>query len=284
LKLAGTGHFVPEFISALPDDFTLEFDVLAPPTFAGYQLNAVLTDLKPGEAASFNVPRNGFALRLLPGSNGAGTSESQVRQDSTSAAQTSKPAPQFRRGGEPVHVSVWRQRQRVRVYLNDEKAWDLPRAFLPTAKLTMLVFGARVDNPAGEYYLGNLRLAVGAPDTRNKIITEGKWVTRGILFDVNSDRIKPESYGALKEIAGVLTEHADLNVQIVGHTDSDGADAANLDLSRRRAASVRAALTSEFKIDEARMVTDGKGEAEPVDKNETPEGKANNRRVEFIKQ
>ena len=90
--------------------------------------------------------------------------------------------------------------------------------------------------------MSNVRLAVGAPDTRNKLLTQGKWVTNGILFDVNSDRIRAESYGTLKEVAGVLTENADLKVQIVGHTDSDGEAAANLDLSRRRAASVKAVL------------------------------------------
>ena len=128
-----------------------------------------------------------------------------------------------------------------------------------------------------------MRLATGAPDTRNKILTEGKWVTHGILFDVNSDRINAQSYGTLKEIAGVLTENADLKVQIVGHTDADGDDAANLDLSKRRATSVKNALASEFKIDAGRMDTDGKGESQPVDKNDNPTGKANNRRVEFLK-
>ena len=68
-----------------------------------------------------------------------------------------------------------------------------------------------------------------------------------------------------------------------GHTDADGKDDANLDLSKRRAASVKAALAKEFGIDESRMETDGKGESEPIDKNDTPAGKANNRRVEFIK-
>jgi OmpA-OmpF porin, OOP family len=58
-------------------------------------------------------------------------------------------------------------------------------------------------------------------------------VTHGILFDVNSDRVKPESYGALKEISNVLTESADIKVQIVGHTDSDGDAAQNLDLAKR---------------------------------------------------
>lgn len=283
LKLAGTGFYLPEFVNALPDDFTLEFDVLTPPTFSGYPLNAVITDLPSSGAAGWTAATNSVILRLNPGAGDAGTSETQVRQNGDSAAQTTKSVTQFTKTANPVHVSMWRQRQRIRVYLNEEKVWDLPRAFLATAKLNMLVFGLRVDDPTGEYYVGNLRLAVGAPDTRNKIITEGKWVSHGILFDVNSDRIKGESYGSLKEIAGVLTEAADLRVVIVGHTDSDGDTAANLDLSRRRAVAVKAALVSEFKIDAARMDTDGKGEGEPVDKNETPAGKANNRRVEFIK-
>ena len=131
--------------------------------------------------------------------------------------------------------------------------------------------------------MSNLRLAVGAPDTRNKILTQNKWVTHGILFDVNSATIKPESYGTIKEMATVLKENPDLKVKIVGHTDADGKDDVNLDLSKRRAAAVKESLTKDFGIDGARMETDGKGEGEPIDKNDTPAGKANNRRVEFIK-
>ncbi|MEJ7674299.1 MAG: OmpA family protein [Chitinophagaceae bacterium] len=89
------------------------------------------------------------------------------------------------------------------------------------------------------FLISNLKLAVGAPDTRNKLITEGKFVTRGILFDINSDKIKPESYGAIKDIATVLKENADVKVKIVGHTDSDGDDNSNLELSKRRAASYK---------------------------------------------
>jgi len=81
----------------------------------------------------------------------------------------------------------------------------------------------------------------------------------------------------------VLTENADVKVQIVGHTDADGDEAANMDLSTRRAASVKTALAREFAIDASRMETDGKGESQPVDKNDNPAGKANNRRVEFVK-
>ena len=115
-------------------------------------------------------------------------------------------------------------------------------------------------------------------------MTEGKFVTRGILFDVNSDKIKPESSGALKDIANVLKENAGVKVKIVGHTDSDGDDKANMTLSEKRAAAVKNHLVKEYGIDEASLTTEGKGESELADKNPTPEGKANNRRVEFIKQ
>ena len=167
---------------------------------------------------------------------------------------------------DPVHVAVTRQGARVRVYLNQEKLWDVPRALLPAAKYNAILFFIPNVDVGSEYFVSNVRLAMGAPDTRNKLLTQGKWVTNGILFDVNSDRIKGELYGTLKEIAGVLTENADLKVQIVGHTDSDGDAPANLDLSSRRAASVKTALTTEFKIDAGRMDTDGKGESEPADK------------------
>ena len=126
-------------------------------------------------------------------------------------------------------------------------------------------------------------ISAGAPDTRNKLITEGKFVTSGILFDVNSDKIKPESYGVMKDIANVLSENSAVRVKIIGHTDSDGSDADNLALSKKRAESVKTSLVKDFGIDVSRLETDGKGESQRVDKNTTAEGKANNRRVEFIK-
>jgi OmpA-OmpF porin, OOP family len=80
-----------------------------------------------------------------------------------------------------------------------------------------------------------------------------------------------------------LKDNPTIKVKIVGHTDSDGDDNSNLELSKKRSAAVKAALVKEFGISEDNMETDGKGESEPVDKNTTSEGKANNRRVEFLK-
>jgi outer membrane protein OmpA-like peptidoglycan-associated protein len=286
LKLTRAGFFTPEFITDLPENVTVEFDMVVPPTAdPGFPLTTVLvqlTDVK--RPADWQTDPNNFQFTAHPSASGAGRSSMITRQDSTSAAANSTDAkPLSGTKGKPVHLALWRQRQRVRVYMNEEKVWDVPRAVAASAKFNSMVFFIGGGCGNCEYYLANLRVATGAPDTRNKILTEGKWVSHGILFDVNSDRLKPESYGSLKETAGVLTENADLKVQIVGHTDSDGDDAANLDLSRRRAASVKTALATEFKIDAGRMDTDGKGESQPVDKNDNPAGKANNRRVEFIK-
>jgi outer membrane protein OmpA-like peptidoglycan-associated protein len=285
LKITKGGLFTPEYITELPDNFTVEFDLTVPPTFEGPALVVAFAQLENvKEPAGWQTASHVFQFTALPEPSG-GASEATSRQDGgdttfSNQAQTPQLAA---RSANPIHISVWRQRQRMRVYVNQEKVWDLPRALAASAKLNALVFSLTEADATNTYYLTNLRVATGAPDTRNKILTEGKWVSHGILFDVNSDRLKPESFGSLKEIAGVLTENKDLAVQIVGHTDSDGDEAANLDLSNRRAASVKAALAREFGIDAGRMTTDGKGESQPVDSNTTPAGKANNRRVEFIR-
>ena len=74
-----------------------------------------------------------------------------------------------------------------------------------------------------------------------------------------------------------------VKIKIIGHTDSDGTDAANLELSKKRSDAVKAALVKDYSIEESRLQTDGKGESVPVGDNKTKEGKAQNRRVEFIK-
>ena len=176
------------------------------------------------------------------------------------------------------HIAIWVQKTRIRVYQNENKIIDLPRAF-PTG----CVKPDRIRFEYGAAMISNFRVAVGAPDMRSKLITEGKLITYGIYFDVNKDVVKPESYGTLKEIATVLQENPDVKVKIVGHTDSDGADASNLDLSKRRGASVKNELVKSFGIEASRLESDGMGESQPVAPNDTPANKALNRRVEFIK-
>ena len=95
--------------------------------------------------------------------------------------------------------------------------------------------------------------------------------------------IKPESNGVLLTLATIMNENSNLRIKIVGHTDSDGDAAKNLDLSERRANAVKNYLIKNYGISGSRIETDGKGSSQPIDKATTKEAKANNRRVEFIK-
>ena len=174
-------------------------------------------------------------------------------------------------------ISVWVQKERIRLYVDETKLFDVAKGMSPNFKYNMIRFDGGVP------MIGNFRISTGAPDMRNKLLTTGKLVSYGIYFDVNSDKVKPQSAGTLKEIAAILTENPALKIKIVGFTDADGDDAANLDLSKRRAAAVKNALSTAYGIDAARMETDGKGEKEPIAPNDNGTNKALNRRVEFIK-
>lgn len=180
------------------------------------------------------------------------------------------------------HVIIWVQGRRLRIYHQEAKVLDMPTNLYADVKLSRLCFRLSRGASSGSY-ISNLRITDAAPDMRSKLITEGKLVSYGIYFDVNKDVVKSESYGTIKEVAKVLTDNPTVKIKIVGHTDSDGDDKSNLDLSKRRSAAVKNVLVKEFSIDAARIETDGKGEGEPVAKNDSVVNKALNRRVEFIK-
>jgi OmpA-OmpF porin, OOP family len=180
------------------------------------------------------------------------------------------------------HVIIWVQNRRLRIYHLGGKVLDVPTNIYEGSKFTRMCFKLYRGASCGSY-ISNIKITDAAPDMRSKLITEGKLVSYGIYFDVNKDVVKPESYGTLKGIADVLNENPDVRVKIVGHTDSDGADAANLDLSKRRGASVKNELVKTFGINASRLESDGLGETKPVAPNDTPVNKALNRRVEFIK-
>lgn len=287
----GQASFIPEFIKDLPENFTLEFDLIYNEWEKRYAYSRDLyitthevknpaqkiTDESAGRGATF----------VFDG--GMGDGKVMVYQTDDNGSRTDLRGEKgldvinSDNNGKVFHIAMWRQKSRLRVYVDEQKVFDLPRIYPADIKLNEVRFHARISNEQEQVFISNVRLAVGAPDTRSKLITEGKFVTTGITFDVNSATIKPASYAVLKDIATTLSENPAVKVNIIGHTDADGDATKNLDLSKRRAAAVKQALMSEFGIDGSRMETDGKGAAQPVAPNTTPEGKANNRRVEFIK-
>lgn len=282
LMFRNNSKYVFRLDETLPENYTIEFDFLRN-VCDNYKCHSVFY------IASIDKSQNPYNSRF-PGMqfevmNSIGLRLINFGVDKFEEVNNSKEYDLLKTNcGKPIKFSIWVQKQRLRIYINEEKIYDIPK-FMPKDKKmnTFIIEQPSYRAEDKSFFFSNLRIAVGAPDMRNKLLTEGKLVTHGILFDVNSDKIKPESYGTLKEIAQVLQENSSVNVKIIGHTDSDGSDASNLDLSKKRAVSVKNTLVSEFGLADSRMVTDGKGESEPISDNNTIAGKANNRRVEFIK-
>lgn len=264
---------------AFPQNFIMEFDVIPDGNFSnGYTItfyedpdNVELTDdLYPGTKGlhiSFDEG-NWYTKGYNNAMDIGGWIEGQ---------STTKPVVY----GQVNHVIIWVQNRRVRMYHQGAKVLDMPTNIHAGTKFNRFRFSgwSTYSTP----YVSNLKITTATPDMRSKLLTEGKLVTYGIYFDVNKDVVKAESFGTISEIAQTLKENPTVRIKIIGHTDSDGDDAKNLDLSRRRALSVKNTLVNQFGIDASRIQTDGKGETEPLAPNTTSESKAKNRRVEFIK-
>ena len=177
----------------------------------------------------------------------------------------------------PVHISMCVQGKRFRMWWNENKVYDLSainEEYLPNQ--LGFSFG-----PVGgsEIFISNIRVAKDVQDTRAKF-EEGKIVSN-LLFFTGTAKLRLESMGSLLDISKVLKD-VTAPVKIVGHTDSDGDDAANQKLSEQRAETVKSILVKEYKIDESKLTVEGRGEKQPLADNKNAEGKAQNRRVEFI--
>ncbi|MDD4969448.1 MAG: OmpA family protein [Paludibacter sp.] len=267
----------------LPDNYTIEFDLIPiqgnDQGMAGYDFRLLQAkNVKAYDHGS--APGNGgflFSVEYFGRPSyhtwfiKDGCQELQVSGSKDDDAVKQKENQKY-------HIAIWIQKSRIRLYQDQNKLFDLPKA-IPVDCIKM----DRIRFEEGAAMVSNIRIAIGNPDMRSKLMTEGKLVSYGIYFDINKDIVKPESFGTLKGIADVLKENPEAKVKIVGHTDSDGADAANLDLSKRRGASVKDALVKTFGIEASRLESDGLGETKPIAPNDNPVNKALNRRVEFIK-
>ena len=180
---------------------------------------------------------------------------------------------------QPLKLALWVQNGRVRLYLNGDRIFDSNQVEIAAIESVQMNFWTR----DAVFALRRARFAECTPDFGQTIASSGKFVTHGILFDTDSDRIKPESAAVIQTIARGLVQNPDLKVEIDGHTDSTGAADHNMDLSKRRAEAVKTVLVAQFSVDASRLTTTGFGASKPVDNNGTPQGKANNRRVEFVK-
>ncbi len=280
LKIPDNSLSYPEIKKPLPENFTVEFDlfypsgVTRPPITFGFTevANPAKTSIQHKKVFYFHIPATikenvGYSTSLYSG------------------RETTQSWPASKMAGKVIRVSIAVNTTRIRLYMNSNKIFDLPKTFDPHALRNNFHFRAAplIPAPQDGFYISNLRIAESGMDARSQLIQKGVYSTTGIYFESGSATIKPESAGILKEIAGIMHDHPDMKIIIKGHTDGDGNQAANEVLSKKRAEAVKAVLSRSYSIDNERMETEGKGASRPVSSNDTEEGKAQNRRVEFVK-
>ena len=173
------------------------------------------------------------------------------------------------------HISIAYTKGKFKAYFNDTRLINVPHLEINPSGITI---EAGNDN----MYIKNIRIAKGGVKYYDRVLSEGKIIVNGIKFDVNKASLKAESMGPINKIYNLMTKNPDLNFSVEGHTDADGGDDTNMELSKARGKAVMDKLIA-MGISKDRLKSNGYGESKPIDNNSTPEGKANNRRVEFVK-
>ena len=177
------------------------------------------------------------------------------------------------------HVAIAIKNRQMKIYLDQYRILVVPDT---KEDYTNIDF-AGIGDEKNPIVFKNVRLASGGNmNMIGKKFTDSKIVTHGINFDYNKAVLKPESMGTLNMILQVLKDNPEIKFEVGGHTDSDGADDYNLKLSQQRADAVKDQLIK-MGVEASRLSAKGYGETKPISDDTTLEGKANNRRVEFVK-
>ena len=174
------------------------------------------------------------------------------------------------------HIAIAINKNQGKIYIDQSRVVNVNNL---TGNAKSIIFEV---NGYENSFIKNIRIASGGIDIDKKITTDGKIIMHGILFDVDKAALLPESMGSINQIYNLLKKDASLKFEIDGHTDNTGDAAHNVTLSQQRAEAVKNQLIT-MGIDGSRLSTKGFGDTKPITENNSPEGKANNRRVEFVK-
>ena len=272
LRSTGASVFLIPVGRTLPSRFTLEIDVVAGKSaIPDYDIVAVEggPEMDRGDrSAEVN-----WAPHVTTIIGGGRNGEQGIADDIAEQAR-----------GAVTHLRILMDGDYFKMYANEKRLYNIPTLpFKRAAAIRVVVHGGEEADQAT--YLTSIRLSESETDVLyDALNSKGRWATQGILFATGKADLQPESRPVLKEIASTLKKYTTLKVLIEGHTDNVGSAASNLALSEGRAAAVKAALVGEFGVDGGRITTKGLGDTKPSVPNASAAGRAQNRRVEIVKQ
>ena len=272
----------------LPEIFTLEFDLFVAPISedGGSTLDMQLCFGDRGASDYYNASSYvDFRYREDGSSNLAWSLRKPSSSAQTAGNKQLGLSPSFDdynamdnplKAGEWNHFAFSFNKRAFKGYVNGFRIINVPAMEAP---------GYFYFNSASQYaYSGisNVRLAQGAVPLYDRLMSEGKIVTYAITFETGKADLKPESMVEIHRVAGLMKDNPGLEFEVQGHCDATGSDKVNDPLSQKRAEAIVAALVEEG-IAQARLTAVGKGSHQPIATNSTDEGRAKNRRVEFVK-
>jgi flagellar motor protein MotB len=227
LKSGHSNYFIPD-LPPLPEEYTIEFDLIANgldrQTASTSVLKIILSDNDQFQLGNYALAQFSFCQYAPVGMrirNKSGGINNEVGADIREAVLTQP------------RISIAVNKQRFRLWMNEKKYIDVPRLLPADQSLTALKFELLYFKDGKErLFIKNLKVAEGGLDLRQKLISEGRVSTNGILFDSGSANIQPQSMGIIGQISQVLLQESNMKLNIIGHTDSNGDEASNLELSK----------------------------------------------------
>lgn len=276
LRVTGRSEFLIPIGKTLPQRFTLEIDVIAPgPLDREHDVHEMLTF--EGGPEVDRGPQSASVVWM--------TSVAWIAGGGQSSPSSNVNVPAAMRAllrDNIAHVRVLMDGAYFKMYVNERRLYNIPELPFKRDSVIRVMVNAQEEEMV---YLTSLRVAESETDVLyDALASKGRWATQGILFATGKADLQPESRPVLKEIAATLKEHGDLKILIEGHTDNVGTASSNLALSDQRAAAVKAALVADFGLSADRITTKGFGDTKPSAPNTTAAGRAQNRRVEIVKQ
>ena len=276
----------------LPEEFTIEFDVLAQPAEKDSGWDGTLDLYMDGEN-----DRRVFDIRMSPEFHAGGVYDGigwgWGAENPNGSKIEGEPGRQvirqYLKPNEWNHIAISFNKRAFKMYLNYQRIVNIPNMVQP--RYWML--DGSSDSDKG-IFVKDIVMAKGAVELYERNATDyssavekaiaetGKFVTNNILFETGKATLKPESMEEIQKVADYMKKNPGARFEVQGHTDNSGSDKVNDPLSQERAEAVVKALEG-LGVDPFNLRAVGKGSHEPVADNGTDEGRAKNRRVEFIK-